>query len=258
MDVSMSLMMFIIGAIFGSFANVIIYRLPRNMSVIYPPSSCIKCGERLRWYENVPIISYLLLQGKCIHCGTPFSVIYPVIEILTGATFVILYSYAQNIWHFIYLAFLMIMFISMSVIDYKHFILPDKLLIITTIVSLLYYVCIEGFLVVHYVISAIITFLVLFALRIGARYLFKKEGLGIGDLKLGALIGFLLGWKPALIAIFFGFNLAGVVILILYLFRIIKRYSYIPFAPFMIAGMFTYVIWGRQIIFWYMLYVTGH
>ncbi len=254
----MGLLLFIIGAIFGSFVNVIIYRIPKNISLLYPPSSCVKCGERLRWYENVPIISYLLLQGKCRHCGTRFSISYPAIEVLFGVVFVILYAYAQNIWHFIYLAFLMIMFISMSVIDYKHFILPDKLLIITAGVSFLYYVFIEGLLVVHYITSALITFLVLFALRIGSRYLFKKESLGMGDLKLGALIGFLLGWKPALIAIFFGFNLAGVVILILFLFRSIKRYSYIPFAPFMIAGMFTYVIWGRQIIHWYMQYVTGN
>ncbi len=258
MDLSMNLLMFVIGTIFGSFVNVIIYRIPKNISLLYPPSSCVECGERLRWYENVPIVSYLLLQGKCRHCGTRFSISYPAIEVLFGVVFVILYAYAQNIWHFIYLTFLMIMFISMSVIDYKHFILPDKLLIITAGVSLLYYLFIEGSLVVHYITSALITFLILFALRVGSRYLFKRESLGMGDLKLGALIGFLLGWKPALIAIFFGFNLAGVVILILYLFRSIKRFSYIPFAPFMIGGMFTYVIWGRQIIHWYMQYVTGH
>ncbi len=253
----MNLLMFVIGAIFGSFVNVIIYRIPHKISLIYPPSSCDNCGERLKWYENVPIISYLLQQGKCNHCGARFSISYPAIEMLVGFVFVILYSYAQNIWHFIYLAFLMIMFISMSIIDYKHFILPDKLLIITAGVSLLYYMFIEGFLVVDYILSALITFLVLFVLKIGSQYLFKKESLGMGDLKLGALIGFLLGWKPALIAIFFGFNLAGVVILILFLCKRIKRNSYIPFAPFMVGGMFTYVILGKQIIHWYMQYVTG-
>ena len=80
----MGFLLFIIGAIFGSFVNVIIYRIPKNISLLYPPSSCVKCGERLRWYENVPIISYLLLQGKCRHCGSQFSISYPTIEVLVG------------------------------------------------------------------------------------------------------------------------------------------------------------------------------
>jgi leader peptidase (prepilin peptidase)/N-methyltransferase len=257
MDFSLYLLLFIVGTILGSFINVVIYRLPKNISLFYPHSSCIKCESRLNWYENVPLISYLVLKGKCKNCGELISLSYPLIELFTGMFMVILYFYSQNILHLSYLTFLMMMFISMSIIDYKHFILPDKLLIAAAIVSIIYSIISNGLLVFDNLLSAAIIFFILFLLRIGSKKLFKKESFGIGDIKLGTLIGFLLGWQQALIAIFFGFCIAAFTIAIFYALKGIKKNMYIPFGPFMIGGMIVYIIWGKQIIQWYISYASG-
>lgn len=257
MDLSLIVFLFAIGVIFGSFVNVLIYRIPRNISIFYPPSSCVKCETRIKWYENIPIISFLFLKGRCTYCGAQISISYPLVEVFVGIVFIILFNYALSPLHFIFIAFLMVIFISMGIIDFKHYILPDKLLISGALLSILYYVYLEGLTVVNYIWDACISFSVLFLLRFGSTKLFKKEGLGIGDLKLGALMGFLLGWKASLIAIFFGFNLAALTILILYPVKGIKKKSYIPFGPFMLSGMLVYLIWGNKIVHWYMQYAVG-
>lgn len=257
MDFSMYLLIFIIGAIFGSFTNVIIYRIPKKISLLRPSSSCTQCGYHLKWYENVPIVSFLLLKGKCKQCNKRIPFSYLLVELLMGFGFIILSVYTRNILHFAYFAFILVMFISMSIIDYKHYMLPDKLIIITAIISIMYYSYSKNFMIGNNLLSAAIIFSSLFFLRILSSRLFKKESLGMGDIKLGALIGFILGWKGALLAIFFGFYLAAITLLFLYIFRILKKKNFIPFGPFMFGGMIIYIIWGRTIIYWYFQYASG-
>lgn len=258
MDYTLGIVLFIIGTIFGSFTNVIIYRIPLKISLLQPPSTCPECGHRLSWYENVPLISYLLLRGKCQACSKHISVSYALIELLMGLLFIFIYPYTQNIYHFIYFSFLIIMFISIGIIDYKHFIIPDKLIVTTAIVSILYYSYSQEFRILDNFLSAAILFVSLYLLRIVSFKMFKKESLGMGDVKLGALIGFLMGWKAALLAIFFGFNLAAIVLSGLFIFRVINRNSYIPFGPFMLGGMFVYLFWGSWIINWYIHLAFPH
>jgi len=258
MDFTIGFIVFIIGTIFGSFTNVIIYRIPQKISLFHPPSSCPKCGERILWYENVPILSFLLLRGKCRACSKRIAITYPIIEILMGLLFLLIYPYTQNIYHFIYFCFLLIMFISIGVIDYKHFVIPDKLLIITVIVSVLYYSYTQEFRILDNFLSSIILFASLYLLRFVSSKIFKKESLGMGDVKLGALLGFLMGWKAALLAIFFGFNLAAIVLSVLFIFRVISKSRYVPFGPFILGGMFVYLFWGNWIINWYLHFAYGH
>jgi leader peptidase (prepilin peptidase)/N-methyltransferase len=128
----------------------------------------------------------------------------------------------------------------------------------TSVVCLVYYIYIEGSGVIYYLFSAMIIFTVLIILKYGSYFIYHKEGFGLGDVKLGTVIGFILGWKAALIALFFGFLLAGIVILFLALIRKIERKSYIPFGPFMISGMFTYLFFGKVIINWYLSIILTH
>ena len=252
MDISLYLLLFVIGAIMGSFLNMLIYRIPLNISLISPGSFCDQCKTPLKWYENVPIISYLVTLGKCRYCNTRFSISYTLIEAAMGLLFIYIYNYAQNITHFIYLSFLLTLLIGICIIDIKHFIISDKLLFPAGVISILYYIYIARMGIFNYFLGAIIVFCILYGLKIGSKYVFHREAFGFGDVKLGTLLGFILGWKPALLAIFFGFVIAGFVIAILAVMKKLKRNSYIPFGPFLILGMITYLFFGKLIVLWYL------
>lgn len=251
MDFSSYLFLFVIGTIIGSFLNVLIYRIPHGISLISPRSFCDQCKTTLYWYENVPIVSYLLTLGKCKHCNARYPVIYTLIELATGLLFVCIYTYTQNNLHFIYLSSLLSILMAICIIDIKYYMIPDKLLITAAVISFIYYIYAAGTGIFDYLLSALIVFSILFGIRIVSRYIFGREAFGFGDVKLGALLGFILGCKAALWAIFFGFIIAGLVILILAVLRKIKRNSYIPFGPFLISGMVTYMFFGEFIILWY-------
>jgi len=252
MDWFIGSLSFIGGSIIGSFLNVIVYRLPRKMSVLYPASHCIHCESTLRWYEKLPLISYLLQAGKCSHCHTHISFRYPLLELIVSVLFMVCAGYAQNIYHFIFLTFIFSVFLCIIFIDIEHFIIPDKLLIAGAIGSIIYYTYIAEAAIYLYLMDALIVFTVFMLLRSGSSFVFKKEGFGMGDVKLATLIGFLIGWKSAILSIFFGFVLAGLVITILMAGGWFKRKSYIPFGPFIISGMLTHLLFGKTIISWYL------
>ena len=252
MDFSIFLMLFVVGTIAGSFLNMLVYRIPHKMSLVSPGSFCDHCKNPLRWYENVPVISYVVTFGKCQTCGERYSGAYVFIEILTGLLFVAIYAYAIDIFHFLYLASLMTILFGIFLIDIKHYIIPNKLLIAAIVISLLYYWYISGLGIYVYLLSAVIIFAVLFLLRLISGYIYHREAFGMGDVKLGALLGFILSWKAALLAIFFGFLTAGLVLLVLAILHKIKRNSYIPFGPFLITGMIINLFFGKLIVVWYL------
>jgi leader peptidase (prepilin peptidase)/N-methyltransferase len=258
MDFSLNMFLFVIGSITGSFLGMLIFRIPHGLSIVFPGSFCDTCKIPLKWYENVPIISYVVVLGKCKYCGTRHSLFYPLLEIFMGILFIYTFEYAQDIPHFIYLVSILSLLIGISIIDIKHFIIPDKLLIAASILSVGYYAYAVKSDIFNYFLGAFIIFSILFLIRIGSRYIYKKEAFGLGDVKLGALLGFILGWKAALIAIFFGFIIAGFFIVILAILRRLKRKSYLPFGPFLIMGAVIHLFFGKIIIFWYLHFFLGH
>lgn len=258
MDFSLNMLLFVIGTIAGSFLSMLVYRIPHGLSIISPGSFCDTCNIPLKWYENVPIVSYIVTLGKCKYCGTHHSLFYPLLEIFMGILFIYTFDYAQNIPHFIYLVSILMILLGICIIDIKHFIIPDKLLITASILSVGYYVYAVKLGILNYLLGAFIIFSILFLIRIGSHYLYKKEAFGFGDVKLGALLGFILGWKAALIAIFFGFVIAGIFIVILTILRKIKRKSYLPFGPFLIMGAVIHLFFGKIIIFWYLNFFLEH
>jgi leader peptidase (prepilin peptidase)/N-methyltransferase len=251
MNLSLNLLLFISGTILGSFINVVINRLPRKISIITPRSHCIFCKARLRWYENIPVLSYLILKGKCAHCGKSFSMRYLIVELLAGISFIILFKFYQDIWHFLFIAINILLFIAIIFIDYEHSIIPDVLLISLFLLALFYNLFHEHDMLFHKAMGAFIVAIVLFTIRFVSNVIYKKEAFGLGDVKLGTLMGFLLGWDGALLAIFLGFCIASVIIILLLIKKKVQRHSYIPLGPFMILGMLTYLLCGPQLVEWY-------
>jgi leader peptidase (prepilin peptidase)/N-methyltransferase len=233
-----SIIVFIFGLIVGSFLNVLIFRLPNNISILYPPSSCPYCKFRLKFYDNIPLLSYIVLRGKCRHCGNKISFIYPLIELLTAFIFYILFVkvfyrtffyyninvyninfFTAYLWHNLYLFISYIIFASILIpaafIDLFHKIIPD---------SLNFTLILSGFILNIFLLKNSFLFPLLGFIAGGAFFYIiaisysairKQEGLGGGDIKLIAGIGSFIGIKGVFFVIFTGsvFALIGFLII---------------------------------------------
>jgi len=244
-----------IGLAVGSFLNVVIYRLPRGESLWYPPSHCPKCGAFIKWYDNIPLVSFLILKGKCRNCQGFISWRYPLVEALTSALFLTCFlfhsplSLSSLLFFFKDILFIIIL-IPIFFIDIEKGIIPNKLS---------YSLIICGFLlslITKDTFSSLIgiglgtgIFLAIFAL--GSLWL-KQAGMGMGDVKLAAGIGAFLGYKEALLCIFLSVILGGIVATGLLLAHIKGRKDRIPFAPFLVASALISLFWGKNIIHFYL------
>ncbi|MGI6685042.1 MAG: prepilin peptidase [Bacillota bacterium] len=242
------LIIFVLGLIIGSFNNLCIDRIPRGESIIFPPSRCENCGERLKPIDLIPVLSYFFLQRKCRHCHASLSWRDPVIEILTGLLFVIIYYCFPSVERFLpYVTFGSILVI-ISFIDLDCFRIPDSLIITGLIIG-------TGFNIFFYFIywsQAIIGFLVgggtllLIALASGG-------GMGGGDIKLGAMIGFYLGWQGFLLTLFLGALFASIVGIFCIISKKKSKKDAIPFGPFLSMGAIINLILGGKLINYYIL-----
>lgn len=237
---------FILGLFIGSFLNVCVWRIPRKESIVTPPSHCPHCGKRLQPWDLIPVISYLLCAGKCRYCGQRISLQYLVMEVLTGLLFLLTY------WQFGVggEGYLMLLWVSalivISGIDAKHRIIPDVITIPGMIVGL-----------VAAIFSVHISLLdAVYGLLVGGGLFFliaviTRGGMGGGDLKLMAFIGSFLGFKYALLTIFFGSAIGSIFGLTLILTKKAGLKSAIPYGPFLAAGGFIAALYGNEIIQWY-------
>ncbi|MFW5878481.1 MAG: prepilin peptidase, partial [Myxococcota bacterium] len=202
---------FLVGAVVGSFLNVIIHRVPRGMSIVSPPSSCSSCGEQVRWYHNVPIVSYIVLKGRCARCEAPFSFRYPVVELLTAvaavASVVTLGLTPVAVRTFVFICFL----IALTYVDLEHWLLPHALTWpgIALGLATAWLPGAPG--LGPAAIGAAAGLVGFWLLRVLASAAFGKEALGGGDLWLLAMIGAFLGWQPLLPVVFLA-SLQGSVI----------------------------------------------
>jgi len=244
---------FAFGAVMGSFANVVIHRLPQGLSIVAPGSRCPSCGSPIRWYDNIPIVSYLVLRARCRHCGTAISIRYPLVETLTGLL------YAGLVWRIgvVPMTFVLALFcwalVTVSFIDLDHRIIPDVISIPGTVLGLA-----AGFLPgfprpVDSVIGAAagggFLFLILFAYE----KIMKDEGMGMGDVKLIAMIGAFLGWQALPVTILVA-SLTGTVAGIGFAVarkEPVRKFP-VPFGPFLAFGAVVHLFFGVEIILWYL------
>jgi leader peptidase (prepilin peptidase)/N-methyltransferase len=243
---------FIFGTCIGSFLNVCIYRIPAGESIVYPPSACPNCGYAIRFYDNIPILSYLFLRGRCRRCRTSISLRYPMVELITGiAALAVFLKYGLMPATAVYFLFMAVLLV-ITFIDIDHQIIPDRLSL--TGIPLFFLL---GFLVPF--ISwqdALIGILagggILYAVAVGYQLLTGRDGMGGGDIKLLAMIGALIGWQGILFTIFFS-SLSGTLVglaLTLPAGRSMK--SRLPFGPFLAAGAMAYIFFGTELIQWYL------
>ncbi len=237
LEVLNGIMIFIIGTIFGSFYNVVGYRLPNNMSIVYPSSHCPNCNHKLRFYELIPILSYLFLKGKCKVCKKRISIFYPFFELLTGIVFLLSYlSYGLSLKFIISITFISILII-ISISDIKYYIIPDEVLIVG-LVLLIIELLINNYVnniglykaIVLPLLNGAASFAVLYLFKCFGDLLFKKESLGGGDIKLLFIIGLTLGFDMSLVVIF----LAAFIALPLSVINLIKDdNNVLPFGPYL-------------------------
>jgi leader peptidase (prepilin peptidase)/N-methyltransferase len=256
---------FVLGAVVGSFLNVCISRLPENQSIVKPRSRCPKCEGPILWYDNLPIISFIILRAKCRHCGEPISYQYPAVELLTATLFVLLMHRFTNIPVLVIYAAFTCSLIVITFIDLEHYIIPDEIslsgIVIGLLVSLLPETITDGQLVTSSIVDSLIGCVVggglLYLTALFSLVAFKKEGMGGGDIKLMAMVGAFLGWKMALTTIVMGSVFGAFVGVGLILLRLKVRGDYIPFGPYLALGAFLSMMWGDQILRAYLSFGEG-
>jgi len=240
----------LLGLIIGSFLNVCIYRLPRKLSPVRPRSSCTACGHVLSWYENVPIISYAVLRGRCRGCGAPISLMYPVVEAITGAMFLSGYLlYGPSLLLIVRLMFGCAM-IVLFVIDLQHRILPNVITLPGIVVGFLCSVLVgPGW--QSSLIGIVAGGGTLWAIAEIYYRVRHEEGLGMGDVKMLAMIGAFLGWKLVLLTLVlssFSGTIIGVGVL---LFKRESMKYALPFGTFLALGAIVAAVVGDPIMDWY-------
>ena len=240
-----NIFVFLLGCVIGSFLNVCIYRLPRGESIIHPPSHCPKCQNKILWYDNIPILSYLLLRGKCRHCKGEISLRYPLVEALTGFLFLSLNLNSEFYFNAFFVSLLIIAFFA----DQEEQIIPDEIIYLGIPAALLY-ATLRGR-IAEAVIGSTLGFLLLFLVQKLGAFLFKKEALGGGDIKLAALLGAQLLWQGLLLSLILGYLIGAGEALLLLALRRKKWGEYIAFGPALVTGALVTLFFGQQIIEFY-------
>lgn len=254
---------FIFGLSVGSFLNVCIYRLPKGESIVDPPSHCPNCDNKINWFDNVPLVSYILLKGRCRNCKTTISPRYFLVELVTGLLFAsLMFKFGLSFDFFIFVMFTCILII-VTFIDFEHFLIPDVLVLpgivlglVTSTKNSLLANFSALFFDVSYPFSAFLNsltgalfgFLSLLFVAVVGKLLFKKEAMGGGDLKLLAMMGAFLGCRNVFLTIFISSLVGSVVGIALILLKRKRRMEYIPYGPYLALGGIISVFWGNIII----------
>lgn len=242
---------FVFGACIGSFLNVCISRLPASESVLHPGSKCPVCQEQIRFYDNIPLISYLWLFGKCRRCGDPISLRYPVIEALTGAMAVcILYRFGLTDDALIYFFFVAALIVVIY-IDLDHQIIPDVISLPGIPAGFLATFFLEHLTYIDSLIGILVGGGILFAVASGYYFLTGKEGMGGGDIKLLAMIGAFTGWQGVCFTIFVASVTGTIAGVLLMIFTRKDLKHALPFGPFLSIGAVAYLFFGERLIAFY-------
>ena len=237
-----------LGAIVGSFLNVCIYRIPLGKSIVFPVSHCPLCKHPIKFYDNIPIISYIILRGKCRNCNERISPIYPAIELLTAVMSLLLFRKYGLSFEYLFSFVFTCALIVITFIDLKHQIIPD----VITLPGIPLFALAAIFFMNVTFMDSLIGILAgggfLFLIALGYQLLTKREGMGGGDIKLLAMLGGFLGWQ-SLWFIIMASSLIGAVAGISAMICKGKDIKYaIPFGPFLSIGAVAYIFWGNMVM----------
>jgi len=240
----------VFGLCIGSFLNVVIYRLPLGQSLATPPSRCRKCGYSLRWFDNIPVLSWAFLRGRCRKCGIPVSWQYPVVELVTGALFVLVVWLTPPGPLLASRLLLVCALIALFGIDLEHQILPNVITLPGIVIGLmLSAIAPPG--IKDAAIGVLVGGGLLYAIA-GAYYLWRREeGMGMGDVKMLAMLGAFLGWKAVLVTVILA-SFAGAVVGLAMMAaqRGSMKYA-LPFGTFLAIGAVIAMFVGEPLVTWY-------
>lgn len=234
------IMFFIIGTVFGSFYNVVGYRIPKGESILYPSSHCPKCNHKLKPMELIPILSFLFLGGKCKNCGEKISWFYPIFEFTSGILFAlcfVVFGYSlECLFYIVFISMLLIIIIS----DYQTMIIPDSVLIVSLgILTVIKFFMSSIEVIGMSLLAGVGAFIFMLLLKLFGDFLFKKESMGGGDIKLMAIYGFVLGFPMSIVSVFLA-AIIGLPISLLVLKS--KKNHEIPFGPFLAISAIVIVL----------------
>jgi leader peptidase (prepilin peptidase)/N-methyltransferase len=244
-----SFLVFFLGIVLGSFANVCIHRLPKNKQVIIGRSFCPKCKKKINWYDNLPLFSFLILKMKCRNCNKKISPRYFIVELLTGITFLIIFLSFNSLVTLIFLCVLSLILIMIFFIDLENFIIPDVLNF-----SIMFLALLKNFLpnlntsfiqeINQSIIGGIVGYLSIWIIIFLYKTIKKIDGMGLGDAKLMAGTGLLFGWQSIPFVLFISSVLGLIFVIPSLLSKEKNMRSEIPFGPFIIAAGIVYFIFG--------------
>lgn len=245
--------LFAFGISMGSFLNVVINRLPKRISIVTTRSHCESCRKTLRWYDIIPLFSYVALRGKCRYCRSPISVHYPAVELITAMLFIaVFYQFGiandglriMGITRLLFYWYIVSSLIVIFYIDLKHGIIPDKIVYPSILLSFLFMVSHSSFIIFNHAFSALGAFLFFVALFLVTR----GRGMGFGDVKLSFLMGLILGFPGIVIALYIAFLTGACISVILVLINRLTIKHAIPFGPFLVGGTVITLFWEKEIV----------
>lgn len=238
----------------GSFLNVVIYRVPREMSLLKPPSTCPSCHSRIKPYDNIPVFSYLILGGRCRRCKAKISAVYPLVEILTAASFLLSYFAAGQTLSLTFIANCLFAeaLIALGFIDYFHQILPHVITIPGLILALIYSLFREDLTFRQAVIGSLAGAGFLLIIYFSYLLIRKKEGLGLGDVVMLLMVGAYLGVGRTFLTLIIA-SLIGALVGLFFILKRKKDLQFaLPFGSFLAMAAFIAALWGEKIIFAYL------
>jgi leader peptidase (prepilin peptidase)/N-methyltransferase len=242
---------FLFGAIVGSFLNVCIHRLPKGESVVAPRSRCPACGNAIRAWDNIPLVSFLLLRGRCRDCGQPISWRYPLVEGLTGLLFALTVGRFGLTALTASLLCLVAALVVIAFVDLDHQIIPNAITLPGIPVGLLVGLAVGGPPILDRILGALTGAGFLYLVLLYGSALYGQDAMGEGDLNLMALVGAFLGWQAVVLTLLVGCLSGSVIGLTLIALRRLGRREHIPFGPFLVLGALVSLFWGDAIVRWY-------
>ncbi len=247
----------VFGLAIGSFLNVVIARLPEHRSLWRPGSACPTCGAAIAWHDNIPVLSYVALRGHCRACSAVIPWRYPVVEAATALLFVAAFERFGATANFVVAAVLLAALVVITAIDVRLQIIPDAITLPGIVVGFIANLATSRVSWVDSAIGIAVGGGIFWAILEGSLLLTGREGMGGGDVKLGAMLGAFLGWKVALLSIFLAVLLGGIVALVLLGSRTTGRKDPIPFGPFLATGGAAGLFCGERLVTWYMSAFAG-
>lgn len=239
------IIIFIFGITIGSFLNVCIYRIPLGESIVTAPSHCMTCGRKLKWYDMVPVFSWLVLGGKCRNCKSKISVQYPIIEGVNGILYVMICAVNGLEWSSVIYCFMASALLVLSIIDWRTYEIPFGINVFLFVLGIAMTILDRGNLVEHLIGMICVSVL------LGILYLLTGgRAIGGGDIKLMFACGLILGWKLILLAFFLGCIIGSVVHIIR--MSVKKARRMLAMGPYLSAGIFLAALWGNAWINWYL------